>query len=327
MSNKTIVNYPKVSIITCVYNGEKYLSKLLESVLNMEYPNIEHIIVNDGSTDSTDTLIKDYIKIYESKENSSLHIKYLKQKNMGLGGATNTGLNNITGEFWTWINCDDWYEKYAFFEPIRMLMEKPKLDYVQMNGFYKGKKNNGDLIVNPSSKMNFNSGKKLYKQYCYNNSDFRYLLFICKTQSYKKICPTMHIYPSKYTQDDQFIVQLFALTKGEFCRKPTWNFLQRNDSFLHIGAEGHINDMDNIVKGSVELLNVSPRVKNALYALFYEHNYVENLKHYALIHKPLGMLRYFFQKRTYRKKISIRFFNCFNHMTFLYFIYSLLFFL
>lgn len=126
---------PKVSIITCVYNGEKYITKLLDSVLNMGYKNIEHIIVNDGSTDSTDIVIKKYIDLYKNKNGSNLYIKYIKQDNIGLGGATNVGLKNITGEYFTWINCDDWYEEKAFFGPIEILEKRHRLDYVQLNGY------------------------------------------------------------------------------------------------------------------------------------------------------------------------------------------------
>lgn len=62
---QTLKEYPLISIITCVYNGEKYITRLFESVLNMGYPNIEHIIVNDGSTDGTEDIVFKYKKLYE----------------------------------------------------------------------------------------------------------------------------------------------------------------------------------------------------------------------------------------------------------------------
>ena len=62
-----------VSIITPVYNGEKYIEKCIESVLNQTYKNLEMIIVDDGSIDNSENIIKKY-----TKENS--FIKYIKLK-------------------------------------------------------------------------------------------------------------------------------------------------------------------------------------------------------------------------------------------------------
>ena len=53
-------SYPLVSIITPVYNGEKYIKECIESVLAQDYPNIEYIIINDGSTDQSDAIIQAY---------------------------------------------------------------------------------------------------------------------------------------------------------------------------------------------------------------------------------------------------------------------------
>ena len=65
-------NYPLVSVYTCVYNGERTIHRVFESMENLNYPNIEHIIVNDGSTDQTDVLIQEYI------ERVSSNVKYQK---------------------------------------------------------------------------------------------------------------------------------------------------------------------------------------------------------------------------------------------------------
>ena len=53
----------KVSIIIPIYNSEKYLKQCLESIINQTYKNIEIICINDGSTDNSEKIIKDYLKI------------------------------------------------------------------------------------------------------------------------------------------------------------------------------------------------------------------------------------------------------------------------
>ena len=70
-------NLPLVSVYTCVYNGEKTIHRVFESMKQLDYPNFEHVIVNDGSTDSTEELVKQYIK--EAK----FPVKYHKKENGG----------------------------------------------------------------------------------------------------------------------------------------------------------------------------------------------------------------------------------------------------
>ena len=95
-----------VSIITPCYNGEKTVSRYLDSVLNQTYKNIELIFVNDGSTDNTEQVVLSYEKIFE--ENGKKLI-YIKQENKGLGGAINTGLKYFTGDFLCRADADDFF--------------------------------------------------------------------------------------------------------------------------------------------------------------------------------------------------------------------------
>ena len=80
---------PLVSIISPCYNGEKYLSCFLESVLSQSYDNIELIMVDDGSTDRT----KEIICSFEDKfRNRNLSLCYIYQENRGQAAAINRGL-------------------------------------------------------------------------------------------------------------------------------------------------------------------------------------------------------------------------------------------
>lgn len=90
---------PKVSIIIPVFNGENYLKKAIDSALIQTYENIEIIVVNDGSTDKTDTICKSYGK----------KIKYYKKKNEGVASALNLGIKKMTGEYFAWLSHDDEY--------------------------------------------------------------------------------------------------------------------------------------------------------------------------------------------------------------------------
>lgn len=91
---------PKVSVIVPVYNSEKHIEKCINSILNQSYENIELIIVNDGSIDKTETIIKKYKRLDK-------RIKYFFQKNSGPSTARNTGIENSRGEYLMFVDSDD----------------------------------------------------------------------------------------------------------------------------------------------------------------------------------------------------------------------------
>lgn len=95
-----------VSVITPCYNTGKYLSRLLNSVLEQSYPHIEMIAVDDGSTDNTAEVIKGFIGKFEQKGYS---LVYVKQENSGQSVAIQRGLDMINGEYLVWPDSDDYY--------------------------------------------------------------------------------------------------------------------------------------------------------------------------------------------------------------------------
>ena len=98
-------NYPKISIVTPNYNGVKYLEQTIVSVLNQNYPNLEYIIIDGGSTDGSVEIIKKY----ESKLSY-----WVSEPDMGLYHAIQKGFEKSTGEIMAWINSDDMYVKGSF---------------------------------------------------------------------------------------------------------------------------------------------------------------------------------------------------------------------
>lgn len=93
--------YPLVSICTCVYNGANTIYRVFESMKNLDYPNIEHIIVNDGSTDKTEELVREYIG------QVSFPVKYHKKENGGKHTAMNVAWELAEGMFLLGLDADD----------------------------------------------------------------------------------------------------------------------------------------------------------------------------------------------------------------------------
>ena len=91
-----------ITIIINVYNGEKYIKKCLDSVINQTYKKIEILIINDGSTDKT----LDILKTYKDKR-----IRIITTENQGLSFSRNVGLDNAKGEYYYFVDADDFIEK------------------------------------------------------------------------------------------------------------------------------------------------------------------------------------------------------------------------
>lgn len=92
---------PLVSIVIPVYNGSEYLGEAIDSALAQTYPNVEVVVINDGSTDGGKTDI--VAKSYGNK------IRYFHKKNGGVATALNYGIKQMKGEWFSWLSHDDLY--------------------------------------------------------------------------------------------------------------------------------------------------------------------------------------------------------------------------
>ncbi len=109
---------PLVTILIPVYNGEKFIRDAIDSALNQTYDNIEILVVNDGSTDSTEEILKEYGK----------RIRFISKPNGGVSTALNTGLANMRGDWLSWLSHDD---KYL---PDKVLKQVERLNELKASG-------------------------------------------------------------------------------------------------------------------------------------------------------------------------------------------------
>ena len=199
-----MTNNPLVTIITVVFNGEKYLQQTIDSVYNQTYKNIEYIIIDGNSTDNTLAIIK---------KNNNKITKWISEPDKGLYDAMNKGIKMATGVLVGTINSDDWYE----------------LDAVELsvNAYLKHK--NAKIIHADRFDVQPDNSKQVYK---FNPSTFKFKYF-SMTFSH----PTMFVVREEYKNhfyntklktfsDYQFILEVFLQDKNAFVyiQKPTVNF-------------------------------------------------------------------------------------------------------
>lgn len=113
--------YPKISIVTPSFNQGKYIEQTILSVLDQNYPNLEYIIIDGGSTDTTVDIIKKYEK----------HLTYwISEPDRGQTDAINKGFAKCTGEIFNWINSDDYYEPATFHTLAQLFSSNPSVNIV-----------------------------------------------------------------------------------------------------------------------------------------------------------------------------------------------------
>lgn len=114
---------PLVSVIVPIYNVEKYLKRCVESILKQEYKNIEIILVDDGSPDNCGNICDEY-------EKSDGRIKVIHKQNGGLSDARNTGIKFSNGDYYTFVDSDDYIAPYMIKDMVA-LAESQNIKLVQ----------------------------------------------------------------------------------------------------------------------------------------------------------------------------------------------------
>jgi glycosyltransferase involved in cell wall biosynthesis len=107
---------PKISVITVSYNHAEFIRQTIESVRNQNYGNVEHIIVDGGSTDGTIEILKEYD-----------HLIWTSEPDKGQSDALNKGFSRATGDIIGWLNSDDWYAPNIFQDVVNGMRDYPVL--------------------------------------------------------------------------------------------------------------------------------------------------------------------------------------------------------
>ena len=115
------IAWPKISIVTPSFNQGQYIEETILSVLSQNYPNLEYIIIDGGSTDNTVSIIKKY-------EDRITY--WVSEPDKGQSHAINKGIEKCTGEIFNWLNSDDFYMPDTLFDVAKLFIEDSSLQFV-----------------------------------------------------------------------------------------------------------------------------------------------------------------------------------------------------
>ncbi len=124
-----------LSIVTPTYNQDQYIGQTIESILSQKGDfYIDYIIINDGSTDTTQSIIEKYDTLVKSGswpvQCLGISYRYVNRKNGGQTSAINQGLRMSRGYACAWMNSDDYYMPGAFSQVSRMFDDNPDIDFI-----------------------------------------------------------------------------------------------------------------------------------------------------------------------------------------------------
>jgi len=215
---------PLVSIIVPVYNADKYLIKCLDSLVNQTFRNIEVIVINDGSSDSSETIINQF------KSNYPEIIKSYYKLNGGIADVRNFGLKHVNSPYFGFLDSDDYIELNAIEEMYNAAISN-NLDIV-MSDFY----------------WTYPEYEKITNDGPYNNN--KELLVSMFATLWNKLYRTEFIrsinvqFPKGYRYEDaSFLYKIIPyIEKWDYINKPFVHYVQRIGSITHNHNE-RVKDM------------------------------------------------------------------------------------
>ena len=283
-------NNPLISIIIPVYNVEKYLKECLNSVINQTYTNLEIILVDDGSTDSSGQMCDEFAK-------NDNRIKVIHQKNQGQAVARNKALDIMQGEYLAFIDSDDMVDETYMQTLFEIIQEyDTKIAMISFENFKNIKE------VENIKKENFQnnsiisfSTEEFFRNYLISKPKFHNFIWRCLY--HKDIFANLRFPIGIIYEDSSLYFDIFSTqNKIYISDKKLYFYRQRFSSSMHIFNEKHSVALqvyktmaNNIVKKYPDLTkeaNVKMCISNSMrdkntkfrYRITEYHQYVcENL--------------------------------------------------
>ena len=263
-----------ISIIIPIYNVERYLTECIESIIKQTYSNLEIILVNDGSTDNSLDICKEYAKL-------DARIKIIDKTNGGISDARNVGIQFSTGNYIMFVDSDDWIDSDTC-EILIEMMKKHSCDVV-MGGYTREFENKSleKRIFNNDMVFNVSECKDLHRR-LFGLLDNE----LEDPESAESLCPVwMKLYKSDLIkknniifedikkigtyEDGIFNIHVFEyVKKAVFINKPLYHYRKTNTNSITSkykpNLEQQWNCLFNMMEEYIKINNLDHKYKQAL---------------------------------------------------------------
>ncbi len=209
---------PTVSVVVPAYNYAHYLGGAIDSVLHQNTPPEELVIVDDGSTDDTESIVSRYVA------DSRIAIQYIKTKNAGVASARNLGIRKACGEYVLLLDADDRLLPESIEILLNQVKLNPALDLVVGGCFARDE--SGRRKYRPAPKLKARQADN-FKDYLRNRVSLSHGRFIARRTVFEKIK-----YPVDFrcSEDISVFAQLLVTCKGIGINEPVAEIFHHADS-------------------------------------------------------------------------------------------------
>ena len=243
-----------VSVIIPVHNGEKYIERCIESLLNQSYKNIEIIVINDNSTDATNKIVAKYLELPNVK-------LIVNKETLGPAKTRNLGLRKVNSPYVLFLDCDDWIDLNCIEKAINILDSNLTVDIViweiktayYSNRFsirYQYQYNN---ILNNKMALNLLS-------HTTENEYFISPLLGCKIFRKQLLDDYKLEFPNTIYEDDMFtFLSILYSNNIALVTGSSLYYYQHNESLTHQFSQKNIIDFFDTFKNLYEYIDTSTK--------------------------------------------------------------------
>lgn len=239
----------KVSVITPCYNGESFIARFMDSLLVQTYNNIEFILINDGSTDKTEEIVRSYRKKFKDK---NIDFIYIYQENAGQAAALNRGLKIFTGDYITWPDSDDFLLSDSIEKKVNFLRENPDCGLVRTDGYIVKEEDIGSPIGQFSKGLEYPEKDFIFKKLINHTVWIQPGAYLMRKEAFLECYPDRNIYISRAGQNYQMLLPATYNYMCGYINEPLYVYVERkrshSRSYSGLDSEFvHVDELENII--------------------------------------------------------------------------------
>lgn len=221
------MNEHVVSVVAPCYNGEAYISRFFDSILRQTYPDIELVLVNDGSTDATEEIVRSYADRFRGR---GISFVYKKQENAGQAAALNNGLKSCSGEYILWMDADDALSSRYIQACVLYFDQNIDCKYVYCSSEWI-QESDGGATVNRTGKME--SANSFFEDILYVRNVF-FPGYMVRASALDQVIPGRNIYTGKGGQNAQMLLPLaWYYGRPDYVEDAIYDYYIRKNSHSH----------------------------------------------------------------------------------------------
>ena len=281
-----------VSLIVPCYNAQKTVRRFLNSVLNQTYSEIQLIVVNDGSTDDTEKILKEYAK---KMETTKIEFIYIYQENAGLGEAINTGLKNVNGEYLAWADPDDFFFKESIKKRVEFLKKNKEYGIISSDAYYFMADNLEIPIGKASDGLPDCNDSRQFEHLIKEKSIFCSGCHLIRMSAFDDVNPQHKIYPARRGQNWQLLLPVYYKYKRYYMDEALYGYVIYSNSMSRGDtSEDKVlqrwNEHENILLETINNIHMS-EVEKEKYVHIIKKRYAEKRFYTAIDYKDKKRLK------------------------------------